>query len=91
LNGDLKDDKVFNGIIEAKILGKARQIKGSGNQNFKHNEDVDNLFGLVHSTSPRAYREISKHIPLRTELSNNITQISLGDKRRDLRLRRKIL
>jgi hypothetical protein len=69
LNGDFKDDKVFNGIIEAKILGKAREIKGLGNQNFKHNEDVDNLFGLVHSISPRAYREISKHIPLRTERS----------------------
>ncbi|KAJ7723264.1 hypothetical protein B0H16DRAFT_1334240 [Mycena metata] len=69
LNGDFKDDKVFNGIIEAKILGKAREIKGMGNQNFKHNEDVDAVFGLVHSISPRAYRELAKHIPLRTERS----------------------
>ncbi|KAJ7092781.1 hypothetical protein B0H15DRAFT_1020862 [Mycena belliarum] len=69
LNGDFKDDKLFNGIIEAKILGKTREIKGLGNQNFKHNEDVDAVFGLIHAISPRAYREIAKHIPLRTERS----------------------
>ncbi|KAJ7500733.1 hypothetical protein B0H11DRAFT_2225129 [Mycena galericulata] len=55
LNGDFKDDKVFNGIIQAKILGKTREIKGLGNQNFKHDEDVDALFGLIHTMSPRAY------------------------------------
>ncbi|KAJ7467786.1 hypothetical protein B0H11DRAFT_1732704 [Mycena galericulata] len=69
LNGDFKDDKVFNGLIQAKILGKDREIKGLGNQNFKHNEDVDALLGLIHSISPRAYREYSKHIPLRSERS----------------------
>ncbi|KAJ6471521.1 hypothetical protein C8R45DRAFT_1165330 [Mycena sanguinolenta] len=69
LDGDFKNDKVFMGIIEAKILAKTREIKGCGMQNFKHNEDVDALFGLIHTISPRAYREISKHIPLRSERS----------------------
>ncbi|KAJ6478183.1 hypothetical protein C8R45DRAFT_1216427 [Mycena sanguinolenta] len=69
LDGDFKNDKVFMGIIEAKILAKTREIKGCGMQNFKHNEDVDALFGLIHTISPRAYREISKHIPLRSEHS----------------------
>ncbi|KAJ7310133.1 hypothetical protein DFH08DRAFT_974490 [Mycena albidolilacea] len=69
LNGDFKDDKVFNGIIEAKILGKTRELKGHGMQNFRHNEDVDALFGLIHAICPRAYREISQHIPLRSERS----------------------
>ncbi|KAF8135367.1 hypothetical protein K438DRAFT_2123021 [Mycena galopus ATCC 62051] len=36
LNSDFKNDKVFNGIIEAKIMGKDRELKGLGNQNFKH-------------------------------------------------------
>ncbi|KAJ7436725.1 hypothetical protein B0H11DRAFT_2255972 [Mycena galericulata] len=43
LNGDFKDDKVFNGIIQAKILGKTREIKGLGNQNFKHDEDAQDF------------------------------------------------
>jgi hypothetical protein len=64
-----QDDKVFNGIIEAKILGKTRELKGRGMQNFRHNEDVDALFGLIHAICPRAYREISQHIPLRSERS----------------------
>ncbi|KAJ6555302.1 hypothetical protein B0H10DRAFT_1657585, partial [Mycena sp. CBHHK59/15] len=36
LNGDFKNDTIFNGIIEAKILAKTREIKGLGMQNFKH-------------------------------------------------------
>ncbi|KAJ7604607.1 hypothetical protein DFH06DRAFT_1386901 [Mycena polygramma] len=69
LNGNFKNDTVFNGIIQAKVLAKDREIKGVGKQNFKHNEDVDAVFSLIHAISPRAYREISKHIPLRTERS----------------------
>ncbi|KAJ7176665.1 hypothetical protein C8R46DRAFT_889360 [Mycena filopes] len=69
LNGDFKDDKVFNGIIQAKVLAKTRELNGRGNQNFKHDEDVDALFGLIHSISPRAYTEIAKHIPLRSTRS----------------------
>ncbi|KAJ7163961.1 hypothetical protein C8R43DRAFT_946774 [Mycena crocata] len=67
VNGDFKDDKIFNGILEAKILAKTREIKGVGMQNFHYNEDVDAVFGLIHAISPRAYREIAKHIPLRSE------------------------
>ncbi|KAJ7218619.1 hypothetical protein GGX14DRAFT_356946 [Mycena pura] len=69
MDGDFKDDKVFTGIFEAKIFAKTRELKGVGMQNFKHSEDVDALFGLIHSISPHAYREISKHIPLRSERS----------------------
>ncbi|KAJ7165277.1 hypothetical protein C8R46DRAFT_1277431 [Mycena filopes] len=69
LNGDFKDDKVFNGIIQAKVLAKTRELNGRGNQNFKHDEDVDALFGLIHSISPRAHAEIAKHIPLRSTRS----------------------
>ncbi|KAJ6622832.1 hypothetical protein B0H10DRAFT_2214142 [Mycena sp. CBHHK59/15] len=69
VNGDFKDDTVFNGIVEAKVLGKTREIKGLGNQNFKHSEDVDAVFGLIHTISPRAYRELRKHLNLRTERS----------------------
>ncbi|KAJ7687303.1 hypothetical protein B0H17DRAFT_1180926 [Mycena rosella] len=69
INGDFKNDTVFNDILQAKILGKAHEIKRHGNQNFKHDEDVDAVFGLVHAISPRAYRKIAKHIPLRSERS----------------------
>ncbi|KAJ6608853.1 hypothetical protein B0H10DRAFT_1815010 [Mycena sp. CBHHK59/15] len=69
VNGDFKDDTVFNGIVQAKVLGKTREIKGLGKQNFKHNEDVDAVFGLIHAISPRAYRELSKNFNLRSERS----------------------
>ncbi|KAJ6464939.1 hypothetical protein C8R45DRAFT_939782 [Mycena sanguinolenta] len=69
LNGDFKDDKIFTGIIQAKVLAKDRELKGRGMQNFKHNDDLDALFGLFHSISPRPYREIAKHVPLRSERS----------------------
>ncbi|KAJ6620455.1 hypothetical protein B0H10DRAFT_1624166, partial [Mycena sp. CBHHK59/15] len=55
LNSDFKNDTIFNGIIEAKILAKTREIKGLGMQNFKHSEDVDAVFGLIHAISPCAY------------------------------------
>ncbi|KAJ6620030.1 hypothetical protein B0H10DRAFT_1746096, partial [Mycena sp. CBHHK59/15] len=51
------------------VLGKTREIKGLGKQNTKHNHDVDAVFGLVHAISPRTYRELTKHFPLRTECS----------------------
>jgi hypothetical protein len=41
VNGDFKDDKVFNGIIQAKVMAKDREIKGVGMQNFKYNSDMD--------------------------------------------------
>lgn len=69
VNGDFKNDTLFTGIIQAKVLAKSREIKGVGMQNFKHDEDVDAVFGLIHAISPRAYREIAKHIPLRSERS----------------------
>ncbi|KAJ7610673.1 hypothetical protein DFH06DRAFT_1016533 [Mycena polygramma] len=69
LNGNFKNDTLFNGILQAKVLAKDREMKGLGKQNFKHNEDVDAVFSLIYAISPRAYREISKHIPLRTERS----------------------
>ncbi|KAJ6530897.1 hypothetical protein B0H10DRAFT_1973510 [Mycena sp. CBHHK59/15] len=52
LNGDFKNDTIFNGIIEAKILAKTREIKGLGMQNFKHSEDVDAVFGLFMQSAP---------------------------------------
>jgi hypothetical protein len=69
INGDFKDDKVFNGLIQAKIMAKDREIKGVGMQNFKYNSDMDAVFGLIHTISPRAYRELKKHFPMRTERS----------------------
>ncbi|KAJ7150342.1 hypothetical protein C8R46DRAFT_1358417 [Mycena filopes] len=69
INGDFKDDKVFNGIIQAKVMAKDREIKGVGMQNFKHNSDLDAVLGLIHTISPRAHRELAKHIPARTERS----------------------
>ncbi|KAF7346851.1 hypothetical protein MSAN_01824400 [Mycena sanguinolenta] len=67
--GNFKKDTVFTGIIQAKVLAKDREIKGKGRQNFKHNEDLDAIFSLIYSISPRAYREIANHIPLRSERS----------------------
>ncbi|KAK6992640.1 hypothetical protein R3P38DRAFT_3430332 [Favolaschia claudopus] len=69
LSGKFKDDKVFYGLLELKMMGLEREIKGLGKQNFKYNEDVDAFFGLVHTTSPRAYRELAKHFPIRSERS----------------------
>ncbi|KAJ6582730.1 hypothetical protein B0H10DRAFT_1834517 [Mycena sp. CBHHK59/15] len=64
VNGNLKDDTIFNGILEAKVLAKTREIKGIGMQNLKHNEDVNPVFSLIHAISPRACRELSKHFTL---------------------------
>ncbi|KAJ6632070.1 hypothetical protein B0H10DRAFT_2206481 [Mycena sp. CBHHK59/15] len=69
INGDFKDNTVFTGLIEAKILGKDREIKGLGKQNFKYNEDLDAIFGLVYTISPSTYWELSKHFNLRSEHS----------------------
>ncbi|KAK7058169.1 hypothetical protein R3P38DRAFT_3547667 [Favolaschia claudopus] len=69
LSGKFKDDKVFLGLVELKVMGLEREIKGLGKQNFKYNEDLDAFFGLVHTTSPRAYRELAKHFPIRSERS----------------------
>ncbi|KAJ6545247.1 hypothetical protein B0H19DRAFT_1075591 [Mycena capillaripes] len=69
INGDFKNDKVFNGIIQAKVMAKDREIRGVGMQNFKYDSDMDAVFGLIHTISPRAYRELQKHFPMRTERS----------------------
>ncbi|KAJ7078625.1 hypothetical protein C8R43DRAFT_1143365 [Mycena crocata] len=69
IDGDFKDDKVFNGLIQAKVLAKDREIRGVGKQNFKYDSDLDSLFGLIHTISPRAYRELAKHFPAQTERS----------------------
>ncbi|KAJ7219936.1 hypothetical protein GGX14DRAFT_559755 [Mycena pura] len=69
LNGDFKDDSIFRGIVETKVLAKAREVKGHGMQNFKHNEDLDALASIIHAICPRAYRELEKHLVLRTERS----------------------
>ncbi|KAJ7255123.1 hypothetical protein B0H12DRAFT_1071051 [Mycena haematopus] len=69
VSGKFKDDKVFTGIIQAKVMAKDREIRGKGLQNFKYDSDMDAVFGLVHTISPRAYRELGKHFPLRSERS----------------------
>ncbi|KAJ7433411.1 hypothetical protein FB451DRAFT_1419699 [Mycena latifolia] len=69
VSGKFKNDTVFRGIMQAKVLAKDREIRGVGNQNFKYDTDMDTLFGLIHTISPRAYRELAKHFPLRTERS----------------------
>ncbi|KAJ6484794.1 hypothetical protein C8R45DRAFT_829642 [Mycena sanguinolenta] len=50
-------------------MAKDREIRGKGMQNFKYHTAMDEVFGLVHTISPRAYRELQKHFPLRTERS----------------------
>ncbi|KAJ7053113.1 hypothetical protein C8F01DRAFT_1330777 [Mycena amicta] len=69
LNGDLKNDKLLYGIMQVKVLEQERRDGGKKMQNFKHNEDLDAIFGMIFSISPRCYRELRKHIPLRTERS----------------------
>ncbi|KAF7335957.1 hypothetical protein MSAN_02309100 [Mycena sanguinolenta] len=69
VNGKFKDDKVFTGILHAKLMARDREIRGKGMQNFKYDTDMDSVFGLVHTISPRAYRELRKHFPLRSERS----------------------
>ncbi|KAJ6487065.1 hypothetical protein DFH09DRAFT_1457048 [Mycena vulgaris] len=69
VSGKFKDDTVFRGIMQAKVMAKDREIRGVGNQNFKYDTDMDALFGLIHTISPRAYRELAKHFPVRTERS----------------------
>ncbi|KAJ7754212.1 hypothetical protein DFH07DRAFT_959909 [Mycena maculata] len=69
VSGKFKNDTVFRGIIHAKVLAKDREIKNAGNQNFKYDTDMDTLFGLIHTISPHAYWELTKHLPMRTERS----------------------
>ncbi|KAJ6493128.1 hypothetical protein C8R45DRAFT_1073149 [Mycena sanguinolenta] len=69
VNGKFKDDKVFTGLLHAKVMAKDREIRGKGMQNFKYDTDMDSVFGLVHTISLRAYRELRKHLPIRSERS----------------------
>ncbi|KAF7319655.1 hypothetical protein HMN09_00306000 [Mycena chlorophos] len=70
LRGDFKDDKLLFGIMRVKVLERMRLEEGKTMKNFKHSEDLDAIFGIVHAISPRCYRELKKHIPLRSERSN---------------------
>ncbi|KAF7348037.1 hypothetical protein MSAN_01756100 [Mycena sanguinolenta] len=50
-------------------MAKDCEIRGKGMQNFKYDTDMDEVFGLIHTLCPRAYRELRKHFPLRSERS----------------------
>ncbi|KAJ6603972.1 hypothetical protein B0H10DRAFT_1821753, partial [Mycena sp. CBHHK59/15] len=84
VSGKFKDDSVFRGIIQAKVLAKDREIRGVGNQNFKYDTDIDALFALIHTISPRAYWELAKHFPMRTECSIKFVVFTIRANKPDL-------
>ncbi|KAF7334369.1 hypothetical protein MSAN_02376400 [Mycena sanguinolenta] len=69
VKGNFKNDQVFTGLLQAKVMAKDREIRGTGMQNFKYDTDMDEVFGLIHTICPRAYHELQKHFPLRSEWS----------------------
>ncbi|THV04490.1 hypothetical protein K435DRAFT_595805, partial [Dendrothele bispora CBS 962.96] len=69
LSGNFKDNEVFLGIVEAMILAKDREIEGKSMSNFKYTPAFDDFMHVLHSINPRSYRELTKHIKMRTERS----------------------
>ncbi|KAJ7834880.1 hypothetical protein B0H14DRAFT_3461731 [Mycena olivaceomarginata] len=78
VGGKFKNDKVFTGIIQAKVMATDREIRGKGMQNFKYDTDMDAAFGLIHTICLRAYRELQKHFPMRSMLYPRLPGFPIG-------------
>jgi hypothetical protein len=67
--GQFKNNQVFLGLVESTQLGLERNVRGVGLQNFKYPPAFQEWCALIHSLSPRAYRNMAQHIRVESERS----------------------
>lgn len=66
LNGKYNDE-VFSGLIQAMVEKFDRQKRGVGMQNFYYAPAWDELCHTIKIHSPRAFKALREHLPMRTE------------------------
>lgn len=68
MNGTYKDPAILSGMLEAHMMRADRDREGKGMQNFQWNKaaEYDRLLHVLYIESPKAYRELSKHLPARS-------------------------
>ncbi|KAJ7208611.1 hypothetical protein GGX14DRAFT_566827 [Mycena pura] len=77
INGEFKDDDVFRAILRNKMAAMLRAEAGKGMQNFRHDQNVDAIMGLIYSVSPHCHRILREAgIVTRTQRSIQFTQSS---------------
>ncbi|KAJ7200399.1 hypothetical protein GGX14DRAFT_572153 [Mycena pura] len=77
INGEFKDNDVFRAILRNKMAAMLRAEAGKGMQNFRHDQNVDAIMGLIYSVSPHCHwilREAG--IVTRTQRSIQFTESS---------------
>lgn len=58
------DNKVFNGLLHAIVLGHEREEHGKGMQNFQYSPEWEEMCNIVRIHSPRAYEALKKQLPM---------------------------
>lgn len=61
------ESEVLYGLVKAHVDKNDRQLRGVGLQNFKYDTNYDQFMMSVAGISPRAARELSKVMPMRSD------------------------
>ncbi|KAJ3714523.1 hypothetical protein C8R42DRAFT_591508, partial [Lentinula raphanica] len=62
LQGNFKDNTVFQGLVNAMVIAKDRELKGKGMQNFRaYLPKFNEFLSTMHTVSPQAYCMFSTH------------------------------
>lgn len=69
LKGKFESFSVFVGLVEAMVSKVDRLERGVGMQNFRYAPAWDELCHIVNIHSPRAYRALLQHLPMRQDRS----------------------
>ncbi|PSR85652.1 hypothetical protein PHLCEN_2v5381 [Hermanssonia centrifuga] len=72
-DGTYKDNKLLGGLVYAHMIKADKTRRGVGMQNFQWGKasigDYDRLLHIIYIESPKAYRQIAKYLPARSERS----------------------
>ncbi|KAJ7204641.1 hypothetical protein GGX14DRAFT_569210 [Mycena pura] len=67
--GQFDNNQVFLGLVEATQLAQERQVRGVGMQNFKYPPAFREWCAIIHTLSPRTYRNMAQHFRMQSERS----------------------
>ncbi|KAJ7764023.1 hypothetical protein DFH07DRAFT_770673 [Mycena maculata] len=67
--GQFKNNQVFLGLVESTQLALERNVRGVGMQNFKYPPAFQEWCTLIHTLSPRTYRNMAQHFRVESERS----------------------
>ncbi|KAF7371887.1 hypothetical protein MVEN_00046000 [Mycena venus] len=67
--GQFKNNQVFLGLVESTQLALERNVRGVGLQNFKYPPAFQEWCAMIHSLSPRTYRNMAQHFRVESERS----------------------